>query len=149
MRELARVSRAVGIPVADDLKEFDLAVFLRQADSRSEVLLPFLVRSGADLALLAEAATPNSPHSVKARRALHALLYLVEWGPQDPVYGSLVAHLVEKMAAGCGGRQRIREAAVRAGVDVRGWCPLLPYPSRYLKLAATLARPVTSRQPAP
>lgn len=62
-------------------RKLDWQTLLRCADTRGELLLPFLISGEEDLNYLVNIAAGQSPLAERARRTLHALYYLVEWGP--------------------------------------------------------------------
>jgi len=135
---LKTLLRAAGIKITG---EPALAGVFSSPNPRSELFLPFLIDHPAGLdEIVSLAAVPAGRR--KAQRTMQALFFLLEWGPQDPVYGPRLTALARQIEINCGGKERLRRCTEKLGLQTEGEnnCSLLPYPRRYLKLAAALGQ---------
>lgn len=136
MKRLSSLLRAAGIEFPC---EQGMEGIFSSANPRSELFSPFLIDGPARLDEIVSLAA-NRTYRRKAQKTLQALLFLLEWGPLDPVYGPRLTALVKQMEINCGGKERIKRCAEKLGLQTKNTFSLLPYPRRYLKLAAALGQ---------
>lgn len=136
-QRLKSLLRAAGIEFSG---EPDVVGVLFSSNPRSEIFLPFLIDHPARLdEIVSLAANPASRR--KAQRTLQALFFLLEWGPLDAIYGPRLTEMAKQIEINCGGKERIKQYAERLGLKTEKPFLMLPYPRRYLKLAAALGQP--------
>lgn len=144
-KKLAPFWEAAGMVPAGSKNEINLEVLLSSSNPRSELFLPFLICHAPVDELLALAA---KGYRQKIKDAIHVLFYLLEWGPADPVYGQAIAKMIHMLESQGGGKEHLHQLARSLDLlNNNNSCHLIPYPNRYLKLAALLGSGDQDRYP--